>query len=195
MQKRQVLGWIKMLNALNLLGLALILALAFVAQFVFKELPCPLCLLQRLGLLAMGFGFLLNMHYRIRPAHYGFALLAAVFTVMVALRQMALHVLPGIPGYGSAIFGLHMYTWCFIFGMAAIVYIAIVMMWAQQYDLSVIHQDEISELQSAWGRRLTHLAFALFFIMLAANVVALFFECGLHECPDNPMGYALLSMH
>ena len=35
------------LNALSLYAVALVLAAAFAAQFMLHELPCPLCLLQR----------------------------------------------------------------------------------------------------------------------------------------------------
>ena len=36
------------LNALSLYAVALVLAAAFAAQFMLHELPCPLCLLQRI---------------------------------------------------------------------------------------------------------------------------------------------------
>ena len=191
MQKAKVVRWVKVLNALDVLGLTLVLVLAFVAQFVFHELPCPLCLLQRLGLLAIGFGFLLNVRYHVRPAHYALSLLAAVWTAMAALRQICLHAVPGSGSYGSAIFGLHMYTWCFVLAVLAVIYIAIVMSWAAQYDLAATHQDQINELKSSWGRSLSHIAFGLFFAMVVLNGVTIFMECGAHECPDNPVAYVL----
>jgi disulfide bond formation protein DsbB len=45
-----------MLNALGLYAVALVLAAAYAAQFILHELPCPLCLLQRLlfAVLAVG---------------------------------------------------------------------------------------------------------------------------------------------
>jgi disulfide bond formation protein DsbB len=36
------------LNVLGLYAIALVLAAAFAAQFLLGELPCPLCLLQRI---------------------------------------------------------------------------------------------------------------------------------------------------
>ena len=36
------------LNALSLYAVALVLTAAFAAQFMLHELPCPLCLLQRI---------------------------------------------------------------------------------------------------------------------------------------------------
>ena len=44
------------LNALGLYAVALVLAAAFAAQLMLDELPCPLCLLQRIqfAMLAVG---------------------------------------------------------------------------------------------------------------------------------------------
>lgn len=50
---------IKALSAIELMGIAITIIAAFYFQFAMDELPCPLCLLQRLGLLAIGFGFYL----------------------------------------------------------------------------------------------------------------------------------------
>lgn len=186
---KETLIGIKILNAIDLFGIALILLVAIVLQVALNELPCPLCLLQRLGLIAMGFGFLLNIYYYVRPSHYALSLLASVFTGMVAFRQMLLHIAPGDPGYGSAIFGLHMYTWVFIMSVIAIIYISIVMSWPRQYLPSIGHQDDLYKMKNPWMKRFCHLAFALFFIAALENVVSTFYECGFHECPDNPTTY------
>ncbi|MDE4950938.1 disulfide bond formation protein B, partial [Francisella tularensis] len=50
---------IKSLSAIELMGIAITIIAAFYIQFTMDELPCPLCLLQRLGLLANGIGYLL----------------------------------------------------------------------------------------------------------------------------------------
>ena len=83
---------IKALSAIELMGITVTIIAAFYFQFAMDELPYPLCLLQRLGLLAIGFGFLLNIRFNICPSHYALSLLAAVFTSFVSLRQIALHV-------------------------------------------------------------------------------------------------------
>ena len=53
------------LNALGMLAVCLVLILAFAYQFALYELPCPLCLLQRVGFVAVGFGLGLNLLYGI----------------------------------------------------------------------------------------------------------------------------------
>ncbi len=42
------------LNAVGLLAISAVLAVAFFDQLVFGDLPCPLCLLQRAGFVGAG---------------------------------------------------------------------------------------------------------------------------------------------
>ncbi|APD50244.1 disulfide bond formation protein B [Francisella hispaniensis] len=178
---------IKALSAIELMGIAVSIIAAFYFQFAMDELPCPLCLLQRLGLLAIGFGFLLNMRFNIRPSHYALSLLAAVFTSFVSLRQIALHITDPV-GFGSKVLGMHMYSWVFVISMVAIIYIAIVMSYPRQYELSHRPQ-EIIQASNKILRTFTHFMFIIFILIIFANMISTFFECGLHECPDNPTTY------
>lgn len=91
----------RQLNALGAIAISLVLAFAFYSQFINAELPCPLCLLQRVGFIAVLFGLLCNIIYGPRSLHYSFMLLGALFGAAVALRQVALHVIPGTPFYGD----------------------------------------------------------------------------------------------
>ena len=98
------------LNALSLYAVALVLAAAFAAQFVLHELPCPLCLLQRILFATLAIGPILNIRFGPRPSHYAMSLLAAVAGAVASTRQVLLHILPGDAGYGSALLGYHYYT-------------------------------------------------------------------------------------
>ncbi len=49
------------LNALGLYAIALVLAAAFAAQLLLHELPCPLCLLQRVQFALLAIGPILNV--------------------------------------------------------------------------------------------------------------------------------------
>lgn len=180
---------VKLLSAIELAGITITIISAFYFQFVMGEIPCPLCLMQRLGLLAIGFGFLLNMHYHVRPSHYALSLLAAVLTSFISLRQIALHVSDPV-GFGSTVFGLHMYTWVFIICMIAIVYISIVMSYPSQYKINK-NPNEIADAKNEKIRRLSHIIFVIFIIAIFANIASTFIECGIHECPDNPTKYIL----
>ncbi len=180
-------NWMKLINSLNLLGLSFSLLVAFVLQFALRELPCPLCLLQRIGLLAISFGFLLNVHYQIRPGHYSLSLLAAVFTGVAAMRQVVMNALPP-HGYGYPELGLHLYTWVFLICIATIVYTSIILSIPGQYT-SRNYSEHIQEPKSAWVRTLSHLAFAFLFLMVVGNAVSNYFECGLHTCSGDFLTY------
>jgi disulfide bond formation protein DsbB len=174
----------KILSAIEVLGISTIIIVAFIYQFFLDELPCPLCLLQRLGLLAIGLGFLLNMKYGRRSSHYSVSMLASIFTAAIALRQISLHITDPV-GYGSAVFGMHMYTWSFVVSMIAIIYIAITMSFPHLY----VTKDKEKNDSHPYVRFLTHTAFGIFLFLIVANVVTVFMLCGLSECPDNPVKY------
>jgi disulfide bond formation protein DsbB len=171
------------LNALGLYGIALVLAAAFAAQLLLNELPCPLCLLQRILFALLATGPILNVRYGPRPGHYGLALLAACAGAAVSLRQILLHIMPGDPGYGSALLGYHYYTWAFIGFTAAIVLTAIVLLFDGQF-----HDDNAARPAGPFVRGAVWLVIGL----IALNVFSTFLECGYSACPDNPMSYELL---
>lgn len=174
----------RLANLFEMSGVLLVLLAAFVMQFVFNELPCPLCLLQRFGFLAIAFGFLLNFRFGFRPSHYSIILLGGLFTAFVALRQIALHVIPGTGAYGSAIFGLHLYTWSFILAMLIVVSTSLLLGVDRQY-LQKIRKSK------SW-EYIVHALFASLLFLSVSNIVSAVFECGFKECPDNPMHYELL---
>lgn len=194
MHRLQIHNLIRLLNILDLLGICFITLIAFIFQFLLNELPCPLCLLQRLSIIAIGFGFALNIHYQIRPAHYALSLLAAVFTGFVSLRQITLHILPNDAGYGNILFGWHLYTWVFVLSIVAIIYTAIMLSIPAQYSRGQL-TVKITEMRSKSIKILGHLAFGFLLLLLIANVISTFMECGFETCPDNPITYRLKLIH
>lgn len=174
----------KMGNLIEYTAVLLILIMTFYFQLVLNELPCPLCLLQRLGMMGIIFGFLLNFRFGYYPSHYAIVLLSSLFTAFVAMRQIALHVIPGTGAYGSAFFGLHLYTWSFIAAMLILISTIILMAIDKQYVKDV----KESRFSSRWVNALFILA--LFIITL--NIISVTLECGFSACPDNPVTYELL---
>ncbi len=104
----------RILNLLGDVGVLCILIGAVVIQVFWHESPCPLCLLQRMSLIGVFIGFLMNYWFGISSRHYAIALLSTIFGGAVGLRQIALHIVPGSPSFGDPIFGLHLYTWSFL---------------------------------------------------------------------------------
>ena len=96
----------------NLLGLAAcagLLGYAYYAQFVLHLEPCPLCIFQRIGVLALALLFLIAAAHE--PVGWGrrvYALLlvvAAAATAGVALRHLYIQSLPpgSIPACGASL--------------------------------------------------------------------------------------------
>ena len=173
------------LNALGLYAVALVLAAAYAAQFILHELPCPLCLLQRILFAALAVGPILNIRFGPRPSHYAMSLLAAVAGAVASTRQVLLHILPRDAGYGSALFGFHYYTWALIGFIAAIVLITVVMLFDRQFE-------EDGAVLPATGGAFAQTAVWLVIALTSANVVTTLVECGFGACADNPLVYELL---
>jgi disulfide bond formation protein DsbB len=171
------------LNALGLYAVALVLAAAFAAQLLLQELPCPLCLLQRVEFAMLAIGPMLNVRFGPRPSHYGVALLVAIAGAVVAMRQILLHIMPGDPGYGSALLGFHYYTWAFIGFAVAIILVAVMLLFDRQFA-----EDD----KPAPIGLFVHAAAWLVIALTALNVVSTLLECGFAACPDNPTDYQWL---
>jgi disulfide bond formation protein DsbB len=175
----------KLLNALALMAVDTVLALAFVDQLWFSDLPCPLCILQRAGLTAAGFGLALNIIFGPKPSHYGVTILGAAVGAAVAMRQILDHVVPGTGSYGNAIFGLHLYTWSFIAFALMIIGSAIMLLDDRQFSRA--------EPMSSRLRPLPMTAIATFILLAIANVVSTVLLCGGGFCPENPGGYLIFN--
>lgn len=170
-----------MLNILALYAIAGVLIAAFAMQFRLSELPCPLCLLQRAFICALAAGPILNLRYGPRPSHYALSILAALIGASVSARQILLHILPGDPGYGSAILGYHYYTWAFLLFVAAIGFAALMLLFDRQFE------DDETPRRSVAGTIAVWLVIGL----VAANAISTLAICGFAECPDNPVRYQL----
>src|ERR1700712_1646012 len=159
------------LNVLSLYALALLLAAAFAAQLLLHELPCPLCLLQRVMFALLAVGPILNIRFGPRPSHYAMSLLAAAAGAVVSTRQVLLHIMPGDAGYGSALLGYHYYTWALIGFIAAIVMLAAILLFDRQFE------DDAAVSPLA-GNLLGYVAVWLVIGLTAMNVVSALLECG-----------------
>jgi disulfide bond formation protein DsbB len=178
----------RLLNALALLGIGGVLAYAFIDQFLFADLPCPLCLLQRAGFVLAGFGFALNVLYGPRPSHYALAVLGAVAGAAVSVRQILLHIVPGTGTYGEALFGLHFYTWALVAFVMIVAGSALLLLLEGQFSPS----PGAARPQRSGITRLGMAAVAVFGLLILMNAGSTLAECGLGLCPDDPEHYELL---
>ena len=168
------------LDTLALFALSGVLLAAFYYQLALGELPCPLCALQRVGFIVAGVGLILNLRVGYSPAHYGLVLLTSVVAASASLRQIALHIVPGTGHYGSALFGMHFYTWAFVGYGALVAYVGVMLLLEARAPVRERVQPAGPSAQ---------LACWLFVALAAANVAAFLLECGFGPCPDNPVAY------
>ena len=169
-----------LLNLLALLAVCGSLLAAFYYQIVFNELPCPLCQLQRVALTLAGIGMLLNVRFGASNIHYAMILASALVGAATSMRQILLHIAPGDQGYGSALFGLHFYTWGFISFVVMMAFCALM--------LCIDRQPNKLSNRGTLGVFATGVII-LFFALAAANTVSSVMVCQFGPCPDNPTQY------
>lgn len=167
--------WERDLNALIIVIIGGILLGAFGVQIFMHEQPCPLCLLQRLGMIGVATGALLNIWFGVRMSHYGLMLLSALMGGFVALRQISLHVCPAFPKFGLPVLGLSLYTWSFIIFVCVVLAVALLLF---LYD----PKDSLEQPPSlnGWSK----FAFGLIFLVTFANIITTLFQCGFGPCVD-----------
>jgi disulfide bond formation protein DsbB len=182
---------------------------AFAVQFGLKELPCPLCLLQRLALLGVGLGAMLNVVYGARARNYGVSLLSAIFGGAVAGRHILLHILPGSPVHGFELLGMHLYTLSLVAFVAIGLLLAVMMFLDSQFAPRYLAAGPRTNEKNSGGSSaadstpatradlklgvFSRLVLGLFIFIAAANLVCTVLLCGLGPCPSDPTQYLLLS--
>jgi disulfide bond formation protein DsbB len=162
-------------NQLALAAIIGMLSYAFVDQLYFGELPCPLCLMQRMGFVIIGFALVLNIRCGAYSAHYGWGIIGGLVGMTVSLRQILLHVLPGDKGFGTTFLELHFYTWAFVGYIGLIAGLAILLM--------LPNRDVRSR------SLLANTLVILFIILVFANLASTLLQCGLGPCADDPVKY------
>lgn len=164
----------------------------FYFQFGLAELPCPLCILQRMGMMLSSLGPLYilvqAMRYTLTASKYmtglGLAILGALLGAAVSTRQILLHINPDDPGYGGAVLNLHLYTWALVSFIVVLVFAGVLLMFGTDFE------PVAPESQAA--RVLTWVIIALFVFTIAANLVTVFALEGFNWfLPDDPARYAL----
>lgn len=168
-----MIQWERNLNALMVIVLSSVLLAAFGVQIFMHEEPCPLCMLQRLGMIGVATGALLNIWFGIRMSHYGLCLFSALTGSFVALRQISLHVCPGFPTFGIPVLGLSLYTWSFVVFVCIIFAVAF---------LLFLYNPEENKVESPPINSLGKFAFILILCIALANIVTTFMQCGFSPC-------------
>ncbi len=165
-----------------------ILTAAMTLQYANGELPCPLCLLERVAMFGVCFGIMLNFRHGFSYQNTGFSLLFALVLLIVSVRQSLLDIYPR-PGHeyiGSAIFGIHLPVWSII--------IALTLLAAYAIKLAILGGDEyLREAKVEEFPAIRKIANALGLYVIAIcliNLVSVVLQCGFGEC--HTFNYKLL---
>jgi disulfide bond formation protein DsbB/nitrate reductase NapE component len=165
-----------------------ILTAAMTLQYVNGELPCPLCLLERVAMLGVCFGIMLNFRRGFSYQNTGFSLLFAIALLVISVRQSLLDIYPR-PGHeyiGSAIFGIHMPVWSIIIALALLIAYAIklAILGGDEY----LREADVSEFPAI--RRIAEILSIYVIAICLINLVSVVLQCGFGEC--HTFGYKLL---
>lgn len=179
----------RLILLLMLAALATILTAAMVLQVSLGEVPCPLCLLERVAMFGCCFGLVLQLragetdHGSERGS--GLGLVFALLLLVIAGRQTLLDIAPR-PGHayvGSAVLGLHLPVWSVVIAVALLLGFGVRL---ALFGAPRASGDSVSPVLRRWTRGLE------FYVVLlcAVNFVAVVLQCGLGEC--HTFGYRLL---
>jgi disulfide bond formation protein DsbB len=170
---------------LMLLILAAILTAAMVLQYAFEQIPCPLCLLQRVAMFGCCFGLIRQLRADGSERGSGISLVFAVLLLVISARQTLLDLFPR-PGHsyiGQAVLGMHMPVW------VVFVAVALVLGFAIRFALFGAPRaapDTGGSLMRGCARGLE--IYVVF--ICAINFLSVVLQCGLGQC--HTFGYQLL---
>ena len=168
----------------TMLGTGAILTAAMILQYADGEVPCPLCLLQRVALFGVCFGIVRHFRDGYSARNTGLNLLWALFLQTVSVRQVLLniYVRPGHSYPGSAVLGLHMPVWSVLIAFAMLVAFAI--------ELAVLGNERLHGAPAPLPKKAAALLSLYIIGLCAINLVSALLQCGFGEC--HTTGYKLL---
>ncbi|MBU6265027.1 MAG: disulfide bond formation protein B [Actinomycetales bacterium] len=164
----------------------------FYFQFGLNEFPCPLCITQRMGMMLSSLGALYvivnSLRGRLSPSGFmtglGFAIMGALLGAVMSIRQILLHIMPGDPGYGGAVLGLHLYTWALVSFVVVLIFAGVLLTFGTEF-LPV-------RPSSKFGRVVAWIVIGIFLFTVVANMVVVFAEEGFNMyLPDDPTSWVL----
>ena len=160
-----------------MLMVAAILTTAMILQYYGGEIPCPLCLLQRVAMFGVCFGIILHFRHGYSARNAGFSMLFALLLLIISARQTLLDIYPR-PGHsyiGSAVLGLHMPVWSVV--------IAVVILLTFTIKLAILGGEQLADRPPlpALGRLARLLSLYVIAICLI-NLGSVLVQCGADAC-------------
>lgn len=165
----------------------------FFFQFAMNELPCPLCITQRMAMMIASLGAVHVLVQSLRGTlsssgfmtGLGLSIVGALLGAFMSARQILLHILPGDPGFGTAILGLHLYTWALVSFVVVLVFAGVLLIFGTEF-MPVAPTSVVA-------RTVVWVVIWIFVATIALNLIVVFIEEGFNAfLPDNPVRYELL---
>jgi disulfide bond formation protein DsbB len=164
--------------------LAAILTAAMVMQYALGEIPCPLCLLQRVAMFGCCFGLIVQLRTGTSERGTGIALIFAVLLLVISVRQTLLDLFPR-PGHeyiGSAVLGIHLPVWSVIIAVALLLGFAIrLALFGGMRNAADTAHDPFRSIVRLLALYVTGIC--------AINFLSVVAQCGLDQC--HTFGYRL----
>jgi disulfide bond formation protein DsbB len=173
---------------LMMLAIAGILSTAMVLQYAFGEIPCPLCLLQRVAMFGAATAIAAQFRHGFTWRNVGISQVFTLLLLVISVRQTLLDISPR-PGHeyiGTAVLGLHMPVWSIIIAFALIAGDALAMLilgGGTAMERAKLAAHPRLARAGEWASR-------YLILICAINLVSVVLQCGLGQC--HTMGYRLL---
>lgn len=148
---------------------------AYAYEYITKDMPCPLCFLQRFAMIGICIGLLLNVRFYIKKEHYAVSYFSAIYGAAVSLRQISLHICPDEPTFGIPVLGIGLYTWAFIVFASTIFGISLLLFFYKEKE-----EHQVLEPIPVLG----YLAFLFVFILTIMNMFTVYDLCQWSLCAD-----------
>lgn len=149
---------------------------AFGYQLTVGQNPCPLCYLQRVAMVGIAVGQVLNFRFGIKMSHHAISLFHCILGGAVSLRQICLHICPGFPTFGTPVLGYALYSWAFIVFVCSLIVIGVMM---------ALYNPKWKPLNSKPLGYLERFASLYLVVIIILDIVTAIKICG-WICPDNP---------
>ncbi|MGJ0203663.1 disulfide bond formation protein B [Leucobacter sp. gxy201] len=161
-------------------------------QFGQGEYPCPLCITQRMAMMLVVIGPISVVVRALKgrgslqtvATGAGISIISAVLGMAMSSRQVLLHIAPGDPGYGTAVMGMHLYTWALVTFVVVLLFCGVVLACGETFVPVAPKSPAL--------RGIARVVIWLFMATILINAVVVFAESGWHwYLPDDPTGYRL----
>lgn len=160
-------------NVLWVLVLLGVLLGSLYIQFFIGEEPCRLCTWQRMTMFFIMAVLLINLRFGQSTLNYGLIILFALFGSTVSIRQILSYIMPGNPGFGPAVFGMHTYTWALLVFACSILASAIILI------IGIGEKENEIKIKPIFIKGLFGIAMATTLTFSVATLN----QCGLEVCP------------